>query len=247
MSRFRTGLLVAFLLFGLGPGRAVRLAAQSPPFAVEQFTMDDGLPSNEIHSVFQDRYGFLWLATNNGLVRYDGFTFTTFNPEPGDPHSLGGRWISQVAEDPQGNLWVATQAGGLNRLDRTTGRFTRYRYGPEDPNAPSGDLLFEIEQGPGGELWVRSEGGLDRMDTETGLLVHYQLDFQHGTAGAEFPSGFALADLLVDRGGRSGWEPAPGTIPGLRSAGRRFTASTGRAGGSPGIRWSTRQPPPPPR
>ena len=59
----------------------------------EHFTTADGLPGSSIRAMLQDHLGFLWFGTHNGLARYDGQTMTVFQPDPGDPHSFGGRFI----------------------------------------------------------------------------------------------------------------------------------------------------------
>lgn len=92
----------------------------------DNFTTKNGLPSNTIRRIFQDRDGFLWLATDNGLCRYDGSRFVNFLPIKGDPFSLSNREVTSIAQTRDGYIWVGTK-DGLNRLDPKNGHFKQYR------------------------------------------------------------------------------------------------------------------------
>ncbi len=191
--------LIPFAL-GITVAAAQGLTIDSQPYIAEHFTMDDGLPTQRTHGIVQDRFGFLWIATNNGLVRYDGRSFETFNPEPDDPHSLGGRWVYHVDEDSTGNLWVAT-AGSLNLVDRAAGHFVRYPHHPESPDSAygiGGDLIRWTGPAYGGERWIAYLGGLDRLNPATGIVARYRQD-------PDDPQGFPFiimrTALFVDRAG----------------------------------------------
>lgn len=91
----------------------------------DNYTTKDGLPSNNIHRLFQDKDGFLWLATDNGLSRYEGYSFTNFQPAEGDSTSISSRHITSIAQDNDGFIWVGTE-NGLNRLNPVNGKFKRF-------------------------------------------------------------------------------------------------------------------------
>ena len=73
-----------------------------------QMRTSDGLPNNSVRYIYQDSKGFLWLATLNGLSRYDGNSFLTFRPEAGDKVSLADNRIYDLTEDKDGFLWIST-------------------------------------------------------------------------------------------------------------------------------------------
>ena len=75
------------------------------------FTSDNELPSSMISYIYQDRFGFIWIATENGLVKYDGARFVTYTHSPSDPNSLAHDFVTALAEDKLGNLYVSTYAG----------------------------------------------------------------------------------------------------------------------------------------
>ena len=104
---------------------------------IERFSAEDGLPNNSVVGIVQDSVGFLWLGTQDGLVRYDGATLQVFTNEPGNPRSLSHSRVAALFVDPQGRLWVGTFGGGLNRFDAATETFTRYLHDPADPTSLS--------------------------------------------------------------------------------------------------------------
>lgn len=75
------------------------------------FTSDNELPSSMITFVYQDHYGFMWIGTENGLVKYDGARFITYTHNPDDPNSLAHDYVTSLTEDKQGNLYLSTYAG----------------------------------------------------------------------------------------------------------------------------------------
>lgn len=98
-------------------------------------TIDDGLAQGMVSSIAQDRYGFLWFATKDGLDRYDGYSFTTFRHDPADSTTIAENTVNALYVDRTQHLWVVTN-GGVDLFDPTTERF---RHVPiEHPGAPCG-------------------------------------------------------------------------------------------------------------
>jgi ligand-binding sensor domain-containing protein len=169
-------LLLLFLLPGL------RLEAQSPPDAppptplrFERLSLEDGLSQNAVLAMRQDRRGWMWVGTQDGLNRYDGYTFTVFRYEPENPNSLSHNSILSILEDSAGMLWIGTWGGGLNRYDPRSGQFTRYRHNPADPASLGSDVVAAIHEDRRGNLWLGTMGGgLDRLNRETGQFEHFQ-------------------------------------------------------------------------
>jgi ligand-binding sensor domain-containing protein/serine phosphatase RsbU (regulator of sigma subunit) len=155
------------------------LAGQKVKFG--HLTMADGLPEASVTTMLQDRLGFLWIGTPNGLVKYDGYNFTSYKPDPNDSSSIGGRLVMALYEDQAGELWVGTRRGGLNRFDRATEKFTRYMHDPDDPGSLSFDAVGAIFEDSRGDLWVGTgdmeskdpAGGLNRFDRETGTFTRF--------------------------------------------------------------------------
>ena len=122
-------------------------------------TTNDGLSQSNVTEILQDRRGFMWFATRDGLNRYDGNAFVVYKHNPNDPGSLSANFIWDLMEDDQGYLWIATDSGGVNKFDPTTERFARYRHDPNNPNSISGDSVESIARDRRGYLWF----GTDRQ------------------------------------------------------------------------------------
>lgn len=137
------------------PGSVVRF---------EHLTIQDGLSQNAGLVIFQDSRGFLWIGTQDGLNRYDGYSFTVFKHDTGNPASISHSSILSIAEDEEGFLWVGTWGGGLNRFDPATETFTAYHNVPDDPASLSNETVTCILQDSTGALWVGTLDGLNRFN-----------------------------------------------------------------------------------
>ena len=140
-------------------------------------TTNDGLSQSNVKTILQDRRGFMWFATQDGLDRYDGNAFVVYKHNPNDPGSLSANLVMDLVEDDQGYLWIATYTGGVNKFDPRTERFTRYRHDPSDPNSIAADSVNSIARDSRGYLWFGTEAsGLDKFDPTTGRFTHYLND-----------------------------------------------------------------------
>ena len=83
----------------------------------ERYTVSNGLSNNSITDIVQDRFGFLWIGTADGLNRYDGYRFNVYHPSPEDSTSISDSFISTLQSDQDGTLWIGTQKGGVNYYD----------------------------------------------------------------------------------------------------------------------------------
>ncbi len=143
----------------------------------ERLSIEDGLSQSVVNCVLQDSTGFLWLGTQAGLNRFDGYGFEVFRHDAGDPASLAHDWILDLAEGPSGDLWIATEGGGLARWHRKTGAFNGFRHDPEDPESLSSDRLVDLAWDRAGKLWIGTfDGGLNRYDPATGRFEHFRHD-----------------------------------------------------------------------
>lgn len=161
------------------PAASAERASPPAPGATVQFshlTTQDGLSQSAVRIVLQDRHGFMWIGTEGGLNRYDGYTFTVYQNDPQDPHSLSDDQVLDLHEDDNGRLWIATHGGGVNRFDPQAETFTSFRHDPDDPNSLVGDTIFSIFQDSRGCLWFGGPpilGGLTRFDPASGTFTRY--------------------------------------------------------------------------
>ena len=151
------------------------LPSLAEPAAGRQDTVSPNstLAAEVVTAVYQDRTGFLWVGTREGLIRYDGYTATTFEHDVADPDSISDNAIRVVFEDSAGALWIGTNAGGLDRFDRATGRFRHFRHDSANPRSLSNDSVYSIVEDRDGRLWVATLAGLNRLDVATGLFERF--------------------------------------------------------------------------
>jgi hypothetical protein len=142
--------------------------SQVPKFT--HITIEQGLSDQRVQAIVQDRTGFIWFGTNNGLNRYDGYNVVAYRHDPPNPHSLSGNFVEDLYEDRSGTLWVGTRSG-LNAFDRRTERFTRYWHDPADPQSLSSDWVWAIAEDQRGRLWIGTlGGGLNCLEPATGQM-----------------------------------------------------------------------------
>ena len=180
MNRFSRAGLASLLASGLA-------LAGGPHF--ERVGSESGPPSEVVTALYQDQEGFLWIGSRTGLTLYDGHGFTTFAHDPSDPSSISDDAVRTIREDGKGNLWVGTNAGGLNRLDRATWKFESFRHRSDDPGSLSHDSVYAIAEDRQGALWVGTQRGLNRFDPGSRTFETF------------LPEGY-VSSLLVDRAGR---------------------------------------------
>jgi len=167
-------------------GLLLGLAARGDPLEFERITLDQGLSQSIIEGILQDRVGFLWFATEDGLNRYDGYRFRVLRHDPDDADSLSYNDLKCVYEDREGVLWVGTFEAGLNRYDPRSGHVTRFRHDPADPGSPAADTVRTLLEDRQGDLWLGTQGGgLDRFDRATGRFEHHPADPANADALAD--------------------------------------------------------------
>jgi signal transduction histidine kinase/ligand-binding sensor domain-containing protein len=139
-------------------------------------TTADGLSQNNVVDILQDRRGFMWFATGQGLNRYDGNAFLVFKNDPNDSGTLSHNFTRAVVEDDKGYLWVAAYPG-INKFDPRTERSTRYLHDPDNPKSFGGDSVASITADSRGHLWIATlDSGLDRFDRSSETFTHYRND-----------------------------------------------------------------------
>jgi PAS domain S-box-containing protein len=134
------------------------------PPVFERISVDQGLSQSYVTALVQDRQGFLWVGTQDGLNRYDGYGFTTYRFTERDSRSISDNQISALAADANGRVWVGTAAGGLNAYDPRTNSFTRFRHDERDPGSLQAGLVSSVFADRLGRIWVATSSGLSRLD-----------------------------------------------------------------------------------
>jgi ligand-binding sensor domain-containing protein/signal transduction histidine kinase len=138
----------------------------------EQFSLEEGLSQSVVNVVMQDSQGFLWVGTEDGLNRYDGYNFKIYKADTENPNSLSDRWITAIVEDSHGYLWIGTRLGGLNRYDPQTGYFTHFLHDTKNTNSISHNHVTALSVGEDG-IWIGTEDGLDFLDYVSKTIKHF--------------------------------------------------------------------------
>ena len=139
-------------------------------------TTEEGLSNSTAWDLMKDSRGYLWIATFDGLNRYDGYDMTVFQHDPDDPHSIGSSFIDRVVEDKSGNIWVG-HASGFDKFDPATEQFTRYTFDPD----VSDSTVSAIVEDSQGRLWIGSSHGvLYQFDRGTETLNPVSSDKEFG-------------------------------------------------------------------
>lgn len=163
-------------------------------YQFRQFTIKEGLSQSAVLSIIQDKKGFMWFGTANGLNRFDGYYFITYVHKPGDVSSISDNVITSIFEDKDGYLWVGTVKGILNKFDRKTEVF-EYFY-PDSSRIKAiltepftkypisfirndNSSITSITEDKNGNLWIGTWGnGLYRFDKKTEKFEHFINDPQ---------------------------------------------------------------------
>ena len=153
------------------------LFAQGHSFLFERIATSRGGSSEKIQCILQDSKGFIWFGTDDGLKKYDGQRFTTFQHEPDEPNSLSNGNILAMLEDHNGMIWIGTEGGGLNRLDPAKSQFKRYLPEAKNEKSLSHPIVSALFQSEDGILWIGTDGGgLNRLDPQTDSFRRFKRD-----------------------------------------------------------------------
>ncbi|MET3107757.1 diguanylate cyclase (GGDEF)-like protein [Oxalobacteraceae bacterium GrIS 2.11] len=153
-------------------------SAQTRPGLVtfQPIAIPDEIPAHLSSAMAQDGQGLIWIGTQDGLVRYDGYSFKVYQPKLDDPTSLSGSYVRAISNARDGHLWVGTISDGLSIFDPHTEQFARYRHDATRSDSLINDRVETIAQDPDGHVWLGTDSGLDRMDPTTGKFEHFQHD-----------------------------------------------------------------------
>ena len=149
-----------------------------PP--VEYISTKNGLSNNSTFCVLQDHRGFIWIATYDGLDRYDGYNFKVYNYNPTDTNTLSPGWYKSMAEDKNGIIWMTGASQGFYSFDPVKEKFVHYYYQPGNSNSLAGDigdrnLIIDSS----GLIWLSTSAGLNSFDPvkrKFELYTHHEND-----------------------------------------------------------------------
>ncbi len=148
----------------------------------DHLSVEDGLSHSTVTSIVQDHHGFLWIASQEGLNRYDGYGFKVYRHDPEDAGSLADNEAFTLLVDNRGELWIGTYGAGLDRFVQAEERFDHFSHRPDDPASLSHPAVLSLLETDGGTLWVGTEDGLNRLHRDNGTFTRYLHDLADGQA-----------------------------------------------------------------
>jgi len=164
-------------LFGIN-----RLSGQTPvsftgndirSFALKSYTTHDGLPSENVTCALKDSRGYMWIGTDNGLCRFDGYSFQNLVNIPGNTASISSNYINALAEDKNGKIWVGTM-DGLNVFDPNTEKFERFYHSDKVKQSLSNNKIFSILCDKEGTIWIGTDDGFDQFVAASHSFLIYK-------------------------------------------------------------------------
>ena len=134
----------------------------------ENSILQRGLSANTVFTIVQDSYGYIWFGTWDGLNKYDGYSFTTYDRKNG----LSNETINTIIETTDGNIWVGTD-NGLNCLRRSDERVLVFMHNPADSSSISGNKISSLYQDKLGRIFVGTNQGFNVFDLNSHKSKRY--------------------------------------------------------------------------
>jgi diguanylate cyclase (GGDEF)-like protein/PAS domain S-box-containing protein len=209
------------------------LAAPPRTLRFEQLGVEQGLAQESATAILQDRQGFMWIGSQAGLSRYDGYRFVLFRNKPDESDSLSDNWVTALHEDGDGRLWIGTR-GGVLRFNPAHKSFQRFV--PKEPadrgigNLQIRAIIDDAAAGRDGShaFWIATADGLERLDTRSGTftILHHEADHADSLASDDVQA------IASDRQGRL-WVGTDAGLDRLRADGQGFDHFRVDAGSGP--------------
>lgn len=134
---------------------------QFRPYKFKRITLEDGLSQSSVGRIFEDKQGFIWISTEDGLNRYDGSAIKVYRHNPSDSNSIMSSWVGGFLEDKKGNLWMMPFSNGLVMYDRKSDSFRNFYYPEKTDNI---SMLYDMERDL---IWLSVKNQLYYFNTET--------------------------------------------------------------------------------
>ena len=141
-------------------------------YSFSHFSVNNGLSQSVVKCIFQDSKGYIWFGTQQGLNRYNGYSFDNYLNNPADINSISDNWIYSITEDKEGNIWIGTR-NGLNKYIQKTGLFKQYMYNCNDTNSISSNYIYGLSVDFQGNLLANTPSALNIINPKTLATKRY--------------------------------------------------------------------------
>ena len=134
-------------------------------FKFQHFTSSKGLSQRSVMAILQDKKGYVWFGTRDGLNKFDGNKFVIYRHQSGDKNSLSNNYIQTIYQDSKGSLWIGTQ-DGLNQYNPEQNNFIQYKYS-DSKNSIQANIIWDITQLDESTIWIATSNGISQVDIIT--------------------------------------------------------------------------------
>ncbi len=125
----------------------------------DHYSIENGLSQSVVLDIVQDKTGFLWIATQDGLNRFDGYEFKVFKNNPTDSTTISDNWINAISVGKNNCLWLATESGGVSRFDLKTQTAENYKAVKGKIGSLQNNIIRDVLEDKKGNVWVATWGG----------------------------------------------------------------------------------------
>jgi len=165
--------MMFFILFSL---HFSYVLPQKENYHFQRLTIEDGLSQSNVQCVIQDSDGFLWFGTQDGLNRYDGYSFHVYRNESGNTNSIAGNRIESIVEDADGVLWIVTYFNGICSYHKETDSFIQYQLREDLENTSWFNNARGVFLDNDGKLWFSFVGGVGWYNKSNDTFEYYSSD-----------------------------------------------------------------------
>ncbi len=156
------------------------LEAQSYDF--RHYSIENGLSQSVVNCISRDNEGYLWFGTQNGLNRFDGYSFKKYIYNPTDTGSISDNWIFSIAQDLDNNLWFATKSG-LNRYDKKTGKFATVLFKSKTvEQLIKNDVVYGLDISHEGKIIINTPPYFSIYNPKNGVIQNFRTNFNYNGA-----------------------------------------------------------------
>lgn len=188
----------------------------------------DSIPAAVVTALAQDGRGLIWIGSQQGLLRYDGYRFRKFVHDSANPHSLAGDYITVIWCGADGRIWIGTNSDGLSVYDPGTDRFENFQHDPKDPDSLNPGAISALAEDATGAIWVATDLGLHHLPRSGKKFTRFRPDPANPKNTRNLLADRVLS-LLIDKQGRL-WVGSHQGLQRLSTDGKTFeTFSEGQA------------------
>ncbi len=180
MNKIHSTYLRVFSLLSFFFGFAI--SANSQEFKFSHITADQGLSMGVVNCILQDSKGFMWYGTQDGLNRYDGYNIVVYKNNQLDSSSISNNFINALYETRNGDLIIATNGGGFDSYNLSTGKFTHHIGVSSNKNSLSNNNVKAILEDRDGLLWIGTDDGLNSYHPKTKKFTRYYNDYKNANS-----------------------------------------------------------------